>query len=110
MPSKRTTTAPRPSDRAAERADYAAWKLAAVAELANRHIVKAGTIPERLWKSSITSASSKEAAVLQNTKVRGQTSARASIDDGGDASSVSTNSGVGLSAEIRLQISPCLPA
>jgi hypothetical protein len=44
--------APRPSrvDRAAEEADYAAWKLAAVAELTNRHDVKAGTIPERLWK------------------------------------------------------------
>jgi hypothetical protein len=46
------TKAPRPSraDRAAEQADYAAWKLAAVANLTNRHDIKAGTIPERLWR------------------------------------------------------------
>jgi hypothetical protein len=38
------------ADQAAEQADYAAWKLAAVANLTNRHDVKAGTIPERLWR------------------------------------------------------------
>jgi hypothetical protein len=43
---------PRPShaDRAAGEADYAAWKLAAVADLTSQHDVKAGTIPERLRK------------------------------------------------------------
>jgi hypothetical protein len=38
------------ADQAAEEAAYAAWKLAAVADLTSRHDVKAGTIPERLWK------------------------------------------------------------
>jgi hypothetical protein len=38
------------ADQAAEEADYAAWKLAALAHLTNRHDVKAGTIPERLWR------------------------------------------------------------
>jgi hypothetical protein len=38
------------AEQAAEQADYAAWKLAAVANLTNRHDVKAGTIPERLWR------------------------------------------------------------
>jgi hypothetical protein len=38
------------ADQAAEQADYAAWKLAAVANLTNRHDVKAGTIPERMWR------------------------------------------------------------
>jgi hypothetical protein len=41
---------PSQADQAAEEADYAAWKLAAVANLTNRHDVKAGTIPERMWK------------------------------------------------------------
>jgi hypothetical protein len=50
MPSKRTTKAPRPSDRSAERADYAAWKITAGADLLERHDVKPGTIPERLWR------------------------------------------------------------
>jgi hypothetical protein len=38
------------ADQAAEQADYAAWKLAAVANLTNRHDLKPGTIPERLWR------------------------------------------------------------
>jgi hypothetical protein len=48
----RKTKASRPSgaDRAAERADYAAWKAEAVADLANRHDVRPGIIPERLWR------------------------------------------------------------
>jgi hypothetical protein len=41
--------ATRPSaDRAGEKADYAAWKTEAVADLANRHNVKAGIISQRL--------------------------------------------------------------
>jgi hypothetical protein len=50
MPSKRTTKAPRPSDRAAERADYATWRITAGADLLQRHDVKPGIIPERLWR------------------------------------------------------------
>jgi hypothetical protein len=51
MPSKRTTKAP-PSraDRAAEQADYATWKITAGADLLERHGVKPGVIPERLWR------------------------------------------------------------
>jgi hypothetical protein len=51
MPSK-GSKAPGPSraDRAAEETDYAAWKLAAVAGLTNRHDVKAGAIPDGVWK------------------------------------------------------------
>jgi hypothetical protein len=37
-------------NRAAERADYAAWKILAGAVLLERHDVKPGTIPERLWR------------------------------------------------------------
>jgi hypothetical protein len=39
-----------PTDRTAEQVDYAAWKAEAVAYLANRHEVRAGIIPERLWR------------------------------------------------------------
>jgi hypothetical protein len=48
----RKTKAPRPprADRAAEQADYAAWKTEALADLSNRHAVRAGIIPERLWR------------------------------------------------------------
>jgi hypothetical protein len=38
------------NDRAAERADYAAWKIMAGADLLQRHDVKPGIIPERLWR------------------------------------------------------------
>jgi hypothetical protein len=44
MPTKET------SDRVIERADYAAWKLAAVAELAKGHDIRAAIIPEGLWR------------------------------------------------------------
>jgi hypothetical protein len=54
MPIKRgeASKAPRTSraDRAAEQADYAAWKILAGADLLGRHDVKPGTIPERLWR------------------------------------------------------------
>jgi hypothetical protein len=51
MPSKRTTKAPQSrADRAAEQADYAAWKITAGADLLERYDVKPGTIPERLWR------------------------------------------------------------
>jgi xanthine dehydrogenase YagT iron-sulfur-binding subunit len=54
MPIKRGkgSKAPRPSrvDRAAEQADYAAWKILAGADLLGRHDVKPGIIPERLWR------------------------------------------------------------
>jgi hypothetical protein len=50
MPTKRTTKVARPSDQAAERGDYAAWKITAGADLLERHDVKPGTIPERLWR------------------------------------------------------------
>jgi hypothetical protein len=51
MPTKRTTKAP-PSraDRAAKEVEYRAWKVRALADLANRYDVKAGIIPERLWR------------------------------------------------------------
>jgi hypothetical protein len=44
--------APRPSqaDRAAEQANYADWKILAGADQLERHDVKPGTIPERLWR------------------------------------------------------------
>jgi hypothetical protein len=45
MPSKRIV-----KDRAAERADYAAWKIMAGADLLERHDVRPGIIPERLWR------------------------------------------------------------
>jgi hypothetical protein len=54
MPIKRGkgSKAPRTSrvDRAAEQADYVAWKILAGADLLGRHDVKPGTIPERLWR------------------------------------------------------------
>jgi dihydropteroate synthase len=37
-------------DRAAEQANYTAWKILAGADLLGRHDVKPGTIPERLWR------------------------------------------------------------
>jgi hypothetical protein len=48
----RKTKAPRPAraDRAAEHADYATWKVEAMADLTNRHDAKASIIPERLWR------------------------------------------------------------
>jgi hypothetical protein len=49
LPTKRTTKAP-PSDRAVEQANYAAWKILAGADLLQRHDVKPGVIPERLWR------------------------------------------------------------
>jgi hypothetical protein len=39
-----------PSDRASEQADYAAWKITAGTDLLERHDVKPGIIPERVWK------------------------------------------------------------
>jgi dihydropteroate synthase len=45
MPTKRSA-----KDRAAEQADYVAWKILAGADLLQRHDVKPGTIPERLWR------------------------------------------------------------
>jgi hypothetical protein len=45
MPTKRTT-----KNRFAEWADYAAWKITAGADLLERHDVRPGTIPERLWR------------------------------------------------------------
>jgi hypothetical protein len=39
-----------PTDRAAEQADYAAWKITAGTDLLERHDVKPGIIPERLWR------------------------------------------------------------
>jgi hypothetical protein len=50
MPRKRTTKVPSRVDRTAKQADYASWKVRAVADLANRHDVKPGIIPERLWR------------------------------------------------------------
>jgi hypothetical protein len=38
------------SSRKAEQSDYRACKLEAAAELADRHDVKPGIIPERLWR------------------------------------------------------------
>jgi dihydropteroate synthase len=49
LPTKRTTKAP-PSNRAVEQANYAAWKILAGADLLQRHDVKPGIIPERLWR------------------------------------------------------------
>jgi hypothetical protein len=48
----RKTKAPRPAraDRAAEQTDYGAWKIEAAADLATRHGVAPGSIPERLWR------------------------------------------------------------
>jgi hypothetical protein len=45
MPTKRSA-----KDRAAEQADYATWKITAGADLLERHDVKPGIIPERLWR------------------------------------------------------------
>jgi hypothetical protein len=50
MPSTRTTKAPSRVDRTAEQANYAAWKILALADLLERHDVKPATIPERLWR------------------------------------------------------------
>jgi hypothetical protein len=51
MPTKRITKAPQSrADRAAKEVEYRAWKVRALADLANRHDVKAGIIPERLWR------------------------------------------------------------
>jgi hypothetical protein len=45
MPTKRSA-----KDRAAEQSDYATWKITAGADLLERHDVKPGIIPERLWR------------------------------------------------------------
>jgi hypothetical protein len=45
MPTKRSA-----KDRAAEEADYATWKITVGADLLERHDVKPGIIPERLWR------------------------------------------------------------
>jgi hypothetical protein len=45
MPRKRSAT-----DRAAEQADYATWKISAGGDLLERHDVKPGIIPEHLWR------------------------------------------------------------
>jgi dihydropteroate synthase len=45
MTSKRSV-----KDRAAEQANYTAWKILAGADLLQRHDVKPGIIPERLWR------------------------------------------------------------
>jgi hypothetical protein len=45
MTSKRSV-----KDRAAEQANYAAWKILAGADLLEQHDVKPGTIPERQWR------------------------------------------------------------
>jgi hypothetical protein len=45
MTSKRSV-----KDRAAEQANYTAWKILAGADLLERHDVKPGIIPERLWR------------------------------------------------------------
>jgi hypothetical protein len=45
MTSKRSV-----KDRAAEQANYTAWKILALADLLQRHDVKPATIPERLWR------------------------------------------------------------
>jgi hypothetical protein len=50
MARKAKASRPSHADQAAEEAAYAAWKLAAVADLASRQDVMAGTIPEQLWK------------------------------------------------------------
>jgi hypothetical protein len=52
MPRKRPSKVPQPSraDRAAKEVEYRAWKVRALADLANRHDAKAGIIPERLWR------------------------------------------------------------
>jgi hypothetical protein len=44
MPTKRSA-----KDRAAEQADYATWKITARRTCLERHDVKPGIIPERLW-------------------------------------------------------------
>jgi hypothetical protein len=46
----RKTKGPSRVDLTAKQADYASWKLRAAADLANRHDVKPGIIPERLWR------------------------------------------------------------
>jgi dihydropteroate synthase len=45
MTSKRSV-----KERAAEQANYTAWKILAGADLLQRHDVKPGIIPERLWR------------------------------------------------------------
>jgi hypothetical protein len=50
MPRKRTINAPSRADRAAKEVEYRACKVRALADLANSHDVKAGIIPERLWR------------------------------------------------------------
>jgi hypothetical protein len=51
MPTKRPTKVPPTrADRAAKEVEYRAWKVRALADLANRHDVKSGIIPERLWR------------------------------------------------------------
>jgi hypothetical protein len=44
------TKAPSRVDCTAKQANYAYWKVRAAANLANRHDVKPGIIPERLWR------------------------------------------------------------
>jgi hypothetical protein len=65
MARKAKVSRPSGVDRAAEQADYAAWKLAAVAELTNRHEVKAGTIPERVWRQLYIQGRTPQAAADQ---------------------------------------------
>jgi hypothetical protein len=60
----RTPRPPR-ADRAAEQAYYAAWKLAAVTELTNRHEVNADTIPERVWRQLYIQGRTPQAAADQ---------------------------------------------
>jgi hypothetical protein len=62
MARKAKASRPSQADQAAEEAAYAAWKLAAVAGLASRHDVKAGTIPERLWKKLYSEGRSPQGA------------------------------------------------
>jgi dihydropteroate synthase len=50
MARKPKPSRPSRADRAAEQANYTAWKILAGADLLERHDVKPGTIPERLWR------------------------------------------------------------
>jgi hypothetical protein len=45
MPTKQRT-----AKQTAKQADYKAWKWAAAVELVQRHNVRAGIIPERVWR------------------------------------------------------------
>ena len=73
MPTKRTTKAP-PSNRSVEQANYAAWKILAGADLLQRHDVKPGIIPERLWRKlyirSMTPQKAADQAALSASNAR----------------------------------------